>query len=260
MPEPVDFEAGFKRALKSLKKDDLDYDADSDIPATIGYETTEGDEGQKTAKVTIINLFQQPEAHPVVLDLVLLRKYGAEWMTWEPETLVWRIPQDFRTSGVSDLNLNKIQAMKTLHYNDNFWRQWEVFNWCAQTFNNLYPNFEVMQVPSSAQLMVAVSTAANVRSDVAWSDEVKSFMSNACRHDGIFYPAAPLDFLEVGAFNGLVDGAAVAARWPDVRRSGRMPTKDAIVDEQLRRMLEAHNFLEGDRTRLQDQLSLVLSG
>ena len=36
---------------------------------------------------TTINLFQHPDAHPFVLDLALLRKYGPEWMQWEPDTL-----------------------------------------------------------------------------------------------------------------------------------------------------------------------------
>lgn len=264
MAESVDFEARFKQALSSLEGKPqplLEYDVDSDIPVTLGIETVPPEEKseQKLAKVTSINLFQQPEAHPVVLDLALLKQYGPEWMYWEPETLVWRIPQDFRTSGVSELNLDKIQAVKTLHFNDNFWLQWEVFNWCLHPFNNLYPNFEVMQVPSTAQVMVAVNVSSAIRADVEWSQEVKDFMTAACRYDGIFYPPAPLEFLNVGTQNGLVDGDAISKRWPEVRSTGIMPTQDTIVDEQLRRMLEAHNFLEASRTRLQDQLPLVMN-
>ena len=250
-----DIDSSFKRALERIEKAKKDEspvldDIDSGVPTTIGYET-------KTAKVTAINLFQQPEAHPVVLDLVLLKKYGAEWMMWEPETLVWRIPQDFRTTSVSDLNLDKIQAMKTLHFNDNFWRQWEVFNWCTMTFNNLYPNFEIMQVPSTAQIMVSVSTAAKVRSDVMWSDEVKSFMEVTCKYDGIFCPPAPLDFLDVSPDHDLIDCPTIRETWAGVRRAKVAPTKETIVDEQLRRMLDAHNFLLADSTRLQEQLILV---
>lgn len=267
MGESIDFEARFKQAVKSLelkdppKSEELDYDSDSDIPATIGYETVGGEDKSqpKLAKVTSINLFQQPEAHPVILDLALLRKYGTEWLHWEPETLVWRVPQDFRTSGVSDLNLDKIQAMKALHFNDNFWLQWEVFNWCTHPLNNMYPNFEVMQVPSTAQMMVSVQIAGTVRGDVSWSNEVKDFMAVACRYDGIFFPPAPLDFLEVGSENGFVDGKAIAAKWPDVRRTGAAPVGDTIIDEQLRRMLDAHVFLEESRSRFQDQLPLVMN-
>lgn len=262
MPEPVDFDRAFKRALKNLQaKDELDYEADSDIPTTVGYETTEGDEGLETvksAKVTNINLFQQPEAHPTVLDLVLLRKYGPEWLTWEPETLAWRIPQDFKSTGVSDLNMHKVQAMKTLHYNDNFWQQWEIFNWCCQPFNNQYPNFEVMQVPSTAQVMVAISTATDVRGDMVWGDEVETFMRAACRFDGIFHPPAPLDFLHVGTENAVIDQDAIKERWPAVRRTAVMPKASSIVDEQLRRMLEVDTYLTVNRKRLQEQMSLVL--
>lgn len=262
MSEPVDFEARFKQAVKSIEKKVpplLEYDVDSDIPVTLGVETVppKDEAEEKLAKVTSINLFQQPEAHPVVLDLVLLKKYGPEWMLWEPETLVWRIPQDFRSSGISDLNLEKIQAAKALHYNDNFWLQWEVFNWCLHPFNNIYANFAIMQAPSTAQLMVAVSVAAAIRDDVPWSQEVKDFMSVACQHDGIFSPPAPLSFLGVGIKNDFVDGDAIAKRWPGVMSSGVAPTQDTITDEQLRRMLDAHNFLEASRARLQDQLRLV---
>lgn len=259
MEDSANFEERFRRTLKRVVKGkeeilDSDPSADVDIPATIGYEG----EQAKTAKVTLVNLFQQPEAHPVVLDLALLRKYGAEWLVWEPETLAWRIPQDFHTTGVSDLSMDKIEAMKTLHYNDNYWTQWEVFNWCTAPFNNMYANFEVMQAPSTAQVMVSVATAADVRGDVQWSDEVKEFMVNSCRYDGIFCPPPPLEFLEVGTVNGLVDCEEVNKRWPDVKVSKKYPTKDSIVDEQLRRMLDAYLFLDENRKRLQTQLSLVL--
>ncbi len=263
MVEPNDFAARFKLALTSLQKPPpaLEYDVDSDIPVTLGVETTPPAEQKpvKLAKVTSINLFQQPEAHPVILDLALLRKYGPEWMHWEPETLSIRIPQDFRTSGISDLNMDKIQACKTLHFNDNFWLQWEIFNWCLHPFNNLYPNFEVMQVPSTAMIMVAVSVANALRDDVQWSQEVKDFMRTACQYDGIFYPPAPLEFLEVGVTNGWVDKDEILKRWPGVRSSGILPTQDTILDEQLRRMLDVHDFLRSSQKRLEDQIPLVMN-
>lgn len=264
LAEPTEFTERFKKALESLGKGHpaLGYDAESNEPTIQGVEAIPKDDKPaqfRLAKVTNINLFQQPEAHPVVLDLVLLKKYGPEWMDWEAETLVWRIPKDFRTSGVSDLTLDKIQAIKTLHVSTNFWLKWEVFNWCLHPFNNLYPDFQMMQVPSTAQVMIAVWVASVVRSDVSWSEEVLAFMKTACRHDGIFYPPKPLDFLVVGPENDFVQKDPVLNRWPEVLRTGQAPTQDTIADEQLRRMLDAHNFLGASRMRLQDQLPLVLN-
>ena len=261
MDDAHNFEERFRRALKSLpdgKKaiENLDDDpsAGFDIPSTIVVEGTE-----KSAKVTTINLYQQPEAHPVVLDLILLKKYGVEWLHWDVETLIWRVPQDFNTTGISDLNLNKIQAMKALHLNDNYWLQWEVFNWCTQPLNNMFPNFEVMQVPSTAQMLVSVSIAADVRADVAWSEEVKTFIEQACKFDGIFCPQAPLDFVQPIPDNDLLDCEVVRDKWPEVKRTDTMPTGDTILAEQLRRMLDAQRFLLADRQRMQDQMRLVVS-
>jgi hypothetical protein len=76
---------------------------------------------------TTINLFQHPDAHPFVLDLALLKKYGPEWMQWEQEVLEIRILADFHTKTLSDLNADKLMAVATLHLRDDFWKDWQVF-------------------------------------------------------------------------------------------------------------------------------------
>jgi hypothetical protein len=262
MVEHVDFKARFQSAVESLGrlKPVLPPGEEPDE----GFETTEHDEGnaEKISQAmppAAINLFQHPEVHPVVLDLSLLNKYEAEWLLWEPETLRWRIPQDFRTSEVSDLNMGKIQAMKTLHYNDTYWQRWEVFNCCTQPFNYVYVDFETLYPPSTAQMMVSIDTAQQVRSDVEWSEEVKEYMKTACRFDGIFCPPRPLDFVEVGTVHGLLDCGEVTRRWDSVRQSDQMPTEETPEAEQLRRNLDAHRFLEINRARLQAQLPMVLN-
>ena len=264
--ESTDFERRFRAAYRALdkKKSEVarERETEEDDGTLIGVETIEEDSGEeKLAQVrppTAINLFQHPDAHPVVLDLALLRKYGPEWLTWEQETLEWRVPQDFRTATVSALNMGKVQAIKTLHFNDTFWQRWEVFNVCLQAFNNLYPDFEVLVPPSTAQLMVAIDVANRVREDVAWSDELKRYMAVACKFDGIFCPPAPLEFLEVVPDHDLLNCEAVRARWPSVRAADKPPTGDTITEEQLRRNLDVHRFLLASRQRLQDQLPLVI--
>jgi hypothetical protein len=259
----IDFEERFREVLKAVGRE-KNLPKIGDEP-TEEYETDEGDEGEKTADEkalpppTTINLFQHPDAHPLVLDLALLREYRIDWFDWEPETLAWRIPRDFKTSVVSDLNMNKIQAVKTLHFVDTFWNQWEVFNWCTQPFNNLYPDFEVMQVPTVAQCLVSIDTANKIRTDVKFGEEIKGFLETVYRTDGMFCPLEPADFVEIDAEGLLVDCEEVQKHWPEVKRSGRAPTKDTITDEQLRRALNAHNYLEENRTLLQQQLPLVLN-
>lgn len=262
MPEGMDIDARFKRALEKIDKQKSELARRHEDDVLVGIETIESDDGEdklaQGATLTAINLFQHPLSHPVVLDLALLTKYGPEWLHWEPETLIWRISQDFHTTSVSDLNIAKVQATKTLHYNDSFWQRWEVFNWCCAPFNNVYPDFEVLHPPTVAQAMVAVDIAKRVRADVEWEEEVHEYLRVVCRYDGVFCPPEPLDFLDVGTEYGLVDCEEIRSRWDDVRKSDRPPAADSIVGEQLRRNLDAYHYLTESRERLRSQLPVIV--
>lgn len=279
--QSVDFKVRFRSAISSLglpklaqvSVDQAPYEIDQDVDEdgergiTERIETTEGDgavsEGisavGRASPVTAVNLFQHPDAHPIMLDLVLLRKYGPEWMEWEPETLAWRIPQDFRTQDISDLNMHKVQAIKTLHFIDTFWNQWEVFVWCCMALNGVPPDFKVMQVPTVAQSMVAVDIANRVRQDVKFSEEINDFLEQVHMFDGVLCPIEPLEWVTMDEIEDYpVNCEEILAKWPEVRKSGKASTAETVTDEQLRRMLEVREYLEENRAELRAQLPLVI--
>jgi hypothetical protein len=205
--------------------------------------------------VTVKNLWQHPDTHPIVLDLAMLRQFGPDWLGWESETLRVLIPETFKTASVSDLNLAKLQACKTLHLVDAFWQRWEVFIVCAMPFNEEFPDFETMQVPTVAQCLVAADIAARIRQDVEWSSEMKAYFVAVYHHDGIYLPLPPLDFVEVDHPDG-ISQEELKKRWEEVRAKGKAPTAPTALDEQLRRLLVANGYLEESRARLQQQLHL----
>jgi hypothetical protein len=204
--------------------------------------------------VTAKNLWRHPDAHPIALDLLLLKRYGHTWLEWEPETLQVLIPEDFHTPSISDLNLAKLQACKTLHLVDTFWQQWEIFIACLMPFNNEFPDFSVMQVPTVAQVLVACDVAGRIRDDVAWSNEMKEYIKVVYAHDGIFLQLPPADFVALSAPEEINQGELLR-RWNEVRSTNKAPIGDDAMDEQLRRLLTANTFLEESRERLQRQLS-----
>lgn len=232
---------------------------------TVVIETTQGDEQENPAlpeqvekhASSIGNLFRNPQAHPLILDLALLKKYNADWLRWEYETLLHRIPQDFGTPTVADVNLEKLQACKTLHLVDDFWAKWEVFNACVAALNGSFADFQRLQVHSVAECMLAVDTANRIRADVAWSPEVSAFLATVHLHDGVLVPTPPLDFVKVDTSGLPGDYSEVANRWPAVRATGNVPKGDSIEDEQLRRMLVCWRYLAASRSRFQEQLALL---
>jgi hypothetical protein len=207
--------------------------------------------------VTVRTLFIHPSTHPIILDLIALKKYGAEWLEWEAETIQESIQKDY--GNISDLNFSKLMAMKTLHIADGFWKRWEVFVWCTMPLNGIFPDFEMMQVPTVAQCAVAVEIADHTRRDVTWSEEVRKYLEIVHVNDGLYIPQTPLEML-VQITSGWPSGVNlndVRSRWPDVRRTLLAPAGETDDDEQLRRMLSVFEHLEESRSRLKTQLTLV---
>jgi hypothetical protein len=262
MPGP-DHEQAFLEALKGIGLEPNarplpSLDADS-MAVVEGASTDKPSTTQSAAAppvhVTAENLWRHPDAHPIALDLLMLRHYGPAWLGWEADTWRLSIPDDFRTASVSELTIAKLQACKALHLVDAFWQRWEVFAACLLPFNSEFPDFATMPVPSLAQCLVATDVAARIRSDVEWSSEMKAYFQAVYQHDGIFLPLPPLDFLHLEAPEE-IDRPALLARWPEVRSSGRAPGGETPLDEQLRRLLAATEYLEESRARLHSQLQL----
>jgi len=207
--------------------------------------------------VTRANLLRHPEAHPIILDLLLLERYGPEWLGWEPETLFLRVPQDFK-SAISDLNATKLQAVKTLHLVDTYWQHWEVFLWLSMALNGIFPDFRALQVPSVGVLLVSVDIANRVRQDVDWTDEVKTFIETVLVHESFFTPIEPLSkVVTIHRDSELADWASIDARWPALKASKILPPDDTAENVQLRRMFDANSLLEESREQYHAQLPLV---
>lgn len=239
-------------------------------PVTSLDETTDPIEAQPAAEpklesarvplptgVTPTNIFRHPDAHPIALDVLLLRQYGPEWMVWEAETIQHLVSLEFKGQTLSDLNLAKIQACRTLHLVDTFWERWEVFGWCTVALNSEFPDFEILQVPSAAQILVGIDIASRIRDDVAWSEEIREYIKAVFRHDDIYVALPPADFIGLDTSELPFDVAAVQARWPEVRASAHPPAGGEAIDEELRRLLGAHEYLETSRDRLRQQLRIL---
>ena len=219
---------------------------------------TSSDDVPHVPQVTLSNLFRHALAHPIALDMCLLKKYGPEWFSWEWETVQLRIEQDFR-GGLSTLNLSKIMAVACLHLVDTYWQRWEVFCWGTMPFNNTYADFETMQKPGAVDCMISIDTANRIRQDVPWDPEVLAYLGVLFRYDGLLCPIPPCEFVtgHLPIADLELDTGAIQEAWPKVRDSRRLPTDESVKTEQLRRMLVAYDALEENRARLKQQLALV---
>ena len=244
---------------KEKAEDDELLEGDEAVEETVEYEDDRSRTDVEPApkRPTTINLFQHPDAHPFVLDLALLRAYGPEWLQWEPETLEDVITRDFKTHSLSDVNLEKLQGIRTLHMQDTFWLEWQIFLPTALSLNGIPADFEVMQFLTVPQAMIAVDIANRVRSDTPWSVELETFLSVLHLHEGCFVSQDPLGWVDVEHEDYIIDVEDIRSRWPHVKVIGKAPEATSPENEQLRRMLSAWELLQENRKQVDDQLPLI---
>ena len=251
----------FLNTIKTAEANDVLIDPDQNIPTTKVVEIVSptvsvpaGTLDEPAGQVTARNILQHPATHPVVLDLILLRTYGVEFLEWDADTIPLRMAQDFPGQSLSHLNLNKILACKTLHLVDTYWQQWEIFLWCTMALTGSFPNFDVMQVPTCAQVLISVSIANHIRQDVEWSGEVRSYMETSFLHDGVFAAPQPLAFLEIPSEEYGITADAVHAFMEGHMLSA---AGDPALAEQARRYNVLLAAVQQDQQDLEAQLRLV---
>jgi hypothetical protein len=234
-------------------------------PGPIVLESPDPPEPQlKYAQITKSNMWVHHDAHPVVLDVLLLKQYGTDWFVWEAKTLWSEIMDDFKVPSISDHTKAKIQAIKTLHINEWFWTKWEVFCWVTQALNNNLPDFQVLQKPSLSQLMNAVEVSGIVRGGEEFSQELQIFVAAAIMDDGVLYSPKPLEFCqdEIVEFLSRKNKDAIPLIRKTETRVSEYLRGDTVLDEtpddvQAAKIIVARKYVELRKEQMKHQLELI---
>ena len=145
-------------------------------------------------QLTHRSVFSHPEAHPVALDMVLLKHFQLDWLSWLPETVFKEIQETFNTS-IAEVNKIKILATQTLHVIDAFWEEWEVFEKTVWALNGMIPRVDAVQPPDLPMLFAGVDIASHIAQH-EYSEEVARYCAAIFLHEGVVYAPSPLNFCQ----------------------------------------------------------------
>jgi DNA-directed RNA polymerase subunit RPC12/RpoP len=175
-----------------LPPQEEDEQAPASVETVAPEEPTPPVEKPSFVPISTKNVFGHHDTHPLILDAILLDKYGPIWLDWEPETIWSEINDDFKQA-VSVHNRNKIQAVRLCHLVDSPWTNWEIFVLVAQAFNNNVPNFRTLQRPTIAQITNTVAIMDKIKSEkeVKFSEEVFKFIAACFMDEGVVYLPPP---------------------------------------------------------------------
>jgi len=243
---------------------------------------------------TATNFLSHHDTHPLLLDLVILDRYGTEWLDWEAETLASELKDDFRQPSISAINWQQIQAVKTCHVTPSPWKAWEVFCVVLQALNNNIPSFHTMQKPTVAQIMMALDVMGKIDTQTL-SEEVEMFIAAAFLDEGVYYLPPPVNVAQDWASRpryrcrkcGRIDrdddndvcdscGAPDSELTKELERDHRPvearyrkcvslgddrdELQETVVDVQVAKLLVARDYVLYRQRQLSEQLRVVQNG
>jgi hypothetical protein len=208
--------------------------------------------------LSVKRAFTNKNSHPLVLDLLLLKEFGKDYLGWEPETCWVEIGRTWSTT-ISDINKNKIQAVRTCHVTDQAYERWEVFEKVAMAFLGLPPRFDLIQKCTPHRASVALEVMAHLRETKKVSKEVHKYIA-ACMLDyGMVYGPGPLEacneYTRSFAKKGQQEGIKVRVI------KGATPKFDGsdLDDIQVMKSLSVKDFNTQISKMLLEQLKRLLS-
>jgi hypothetical protein len=144
--------------------------------------------------VTMKNIWRHPNAHPMALTLILLNKYGNEYLEWEPEALRTTLKKD--ETLISDSVWTKILAARVGMMSPAPWRQWEQFHHVVNGLAGRPPNFVYLERPEIGFIMAGIDTMKMMDRPRPFAEDIAKFVAATLRERGIVYAPAPLQFVQ----------------------------------------------------------------
>lgn len=201
--------------------------------------------------------FTNREAHPLVLNLLLVKEFGPEYLGWEPETCWVEISKTWGTT-VSEANKNKIQAVRTCHTTAQPYERWEVFDVVCNGLLGLVPRFDLIQKPTPHRAAFAIEVMSQIKDSTKLSDEVHKYTA-ACMLDyGMVYGAGPLEPCNRHLLKFVDRGQQLRVK--DALDRSYVPKFDGTGEDdiQIMKAISVKDFLEASSRMLLIQLKRLL--
>ncbi len=175
--------------------------------------------------------------HP--MTVLLLKRYGVEYVEMPLEELLERLIADFGRVGVTAID--RLQAGRLLLANNLAWTEWDVFEKVCAAAQGLPVIWSLVQPPEPEFIAVGLETLSQFNQHTYHSDVV-GYIAAACLDDGLWYLEPPLEM------------ATEAISERDRRKGIERPfgpTADALQDAQ--------DYITAPETHVDFQVNKVLS-
>lgn len=145
-----------------------------------------------------LQLLSDEHTPAITLMALLVKKYGADILSWEPEVVRWQIEDDYNYR-ISDLQSDKIQAATALMVTNTFQTYWSAFERICHLLNNTPVDLTDL-IPLQAEEIAEALAHARIffgesdPEDWKFHDDIRAYVGIAFHNYGMF--RAPQIFKE----------------------------------------------------------------
>lgn len=202
--------------------------------------------------------FTNPSTHALVLGLILLKEFGPEYLAWEPETVWTEVEKTWGTT-VSEINKQKIQAVRLCYVQESPYRDWEVFEDVAAALNGVIPRFDILQRPTAAHAAEALDMMLQIRENYPIQDQIYRYCAAVLMDTGVAWGPGPLS--PCNKYLTPTVGQALQNRIESAVSRGRVPTFDGTNedDTQIMKSTTIKDYCDFMSKQLLDQMRQLMS-
>lgn len=201
---------------------------------------------KKNTVIQLNTVLNDENASAIKVYEFLNRSLGTDWWEWEWETIEQIL---FIRYGVAltDVNRDKILAIRHLCQSDKAFHDWFEFNQLALSFSGAVADFEMLRSPSPGMMINAVKCMNYIRPDRDgyFGEDTLKYICVALYNEGIYIPP-PSILLTVKKYMSRIVSDDVKKQWMKILKkynaivSGKdKDVAENIVDIQAKRLVNA---------------------
>jgi hypothetical protein len=134
--------------------------------------------------IKVKRLLESPETMAMVLYIVLSKKYGEEWLSWEPLTIYLELREDYSAEPAPEV-IDRISAVQIIMTTSSFYDDLYGFMGVCNTLASGSPSFSMFDPVTTAEAVWAVTEVGMLREPEPYAPTIIAYMKKMLEMDGL---------------------------------------------------------------------------
>ena len=128
--------------------------------------------------------FESTATAAVVLNELMMKLYGEEWLEWDPVAVYLQLRDDISCEPSSEV-MDRLCALQALQLNSEFFDSLDAFMAIAHSLNSGSPSFSIFNPLSAEEAAWAVTEVSLIRDLLPFNYSVRKYISEVSKSGGL---------------------------------------------------------------------------